>query len=260
MKKYAVICAAAVFSLAASVLSSCVSPKEINLIQDVERGKIESLAVDYQTTIQKDDQLVITVSSKQPELTQPFAVAELGSANTSSGGTGGRTYQVDANGKVVLPVIGSMHAAGKTCSQLASDIASSLRGSEYITDASVNVRIVNFKYSVMGEVKSPGTKMVNGERITIMEAIAQAGDLNDDASRVVTVLREQNGKRELATVDLRSKTIFSSPFYYLQQNDVIYVTRSSHRFNMLRGDTAQWWTLGIGGVGFILGIIALCAA
>ena len=103
-------------------------------------------------------------------------------------------------------------------------------------------------------------KMINGERVTVLEALSQAGDLKDDASRVITVLREQNGKRELATVDLRSKDLFSSPFYYLQQNDVIYVTRSSHRYNMLRGDTSQWWSLGIGGIGFIIGIIALCAA
>lgn len=261
MKKNALILVAALVSMFAGSLTSCVNSKEIIYLQDAERGKVEPLKVNYQTTIQKDDQLVITVSSKQPELTQPFAVSELGSGTTnSSGNSNGRTYQVDARGVIVLPVIGTMHAAGKTCSRLASDISGALRQSEYISDASVNVRIVNFKYSVLGEVKSPGTKMVNGERITLLEAISQAGDLNDDASRTITVLREQNGKRQMATVDLRSKDLFSSPFYYLQQNDVIYVTRSSHRYNMLRGDTSQWWSLGIGGIGFIIGIIALCAA
>lgn len=255
MKNKAFSFALVLIALAASCFTSCVNSKEIVYLQDAERGRAESVAMNFQTTIQKDDQLEITVSSKQPELTQPFMVSDLG-GNTSSN-TNGRSYQVDANGRIVLPVIGSMVAAGKTCSQLAGDIAAALRNNEYIRDASVNVRISNFKYSILGEVNSPGTKVINGERVTVLEALSQAGDLKDDASRVITVLREQNGKRELATVDLRSKSLFSSPFYYLQQNDVIYVTRSSHRFNMLRGDTTQWWTLGVGATGFIIAIIAL---
>lgn len=249
----------ALAAVAAGSLSSCVDPKEVVLIQDASYGTTEPLSVNYQTTIQKDDQLIITVSSKQPELTQPFMVSELGSS-TTNGNSGGRTYQVDANGRIVLPVIGTMTAVGKTCSQLAQEISASLRNDEYIRDASVSVRIANFKYSVLGEVKSPGTKTVNGERITVLEAISQAGDFNDDASREVTIVREQNGKRVMAKIDLRTKEAFSSPFYYLQQNDVIYVTTSDHTFNMLRGDSAQWWSLTIGGVGFIAAIVALCLA
>ena len=249
------------FALAAlallSLAVSCVNPKEINYLQDAQLGKSEPLAVNFQTTIQKDDQLEITVSSKQPELTQPFTVSDLGGSSTAT--STGRTYQVDVNGRIVLPVIGSMVAAGKTCSQLAGDISAALRNNEYIRDASVNVRISNFKYSVLGEVNSPGTKMVNGERITVLEALSQAGDLKDDAHRVVTIVREQNGSRRIATVDLRSKTLFSSPFYYLQQNDVIYVNRSQHRFNMLRGDSAQWWSLGLGATGIVALVITLCA-
>lgn len=258
MKNKALIFAVSMVAMAVGCLSSCVNPKEINYIQDAVHGKVENVGVNFQTTIQKDDQLEITVSSKQPELTQPFMVSDFGSG-ASANNSNGRTYQVDVNGNIVLPVIGSMPAAGKTCAQLGRDISAALRSNEYISDASVNVRISNFKFSVLGEVASPGTKVVNGERVTVLEAISQAGDLKDDANRVITVLREQNGKREIANIDLRSKDLFSSPFYYLQQNDVIYVTRSSHRFNMLRGDTTQWWTLGLGATGFIIGIVALCA-
>lgn len=259
MKKIFLYMALAMAAVATSALSSCVSPKDVLYLQDAERGKVEPLNANYQTTIQKDDQLVITVSSKQPELTQPFTVSELGNGG-NSGTASGRNYQVDANGNIVLPVIGTVHASGLTCSKLAANIADKLRGMEYIKDASVNVRITNFKYSVLGEVKNPGTKTVDGERVTILEALSQAGDLNDTADRKVTVLREKNGHRVLATVDLRSKKLFYSPFYYIQQNDVIYVTKSSQSFNMLRSDSSQWWTLGIGGVGFMIGIIALIAA
>lgn len=259
MKKHILKSALVIVAMMAGSLMSCVSPKDVIYLQDAERGVVEPLNMNYQTTIQKDDQLVITVSSKQPELTQPFTVSELGNSGNSNS-SGGRSYQVDANGNIVLPVIGTVRAAGMTCSKLASNIAGRLRGMEYIKDASVNVRIINFKYSVLGEVKSPGTKTVGGERVTILEALSQAGDLNDTADRTVTVLREKNGKRELATIDLRSKSLFSSPFYYIQQNDVIYVTKSSQTFNMLRSDSSQWWTLGVGGVGFMIGIIALIAA
>lgn len=254
MKNNALIIAVTVVAWAIGSLSSCVSPKEIIYLQDAERGRVENVAANFQTTIQKDDQLEITVSSKQPELTQPFMVSDFGAG---SGSSGSRNYQVDVNGNIVLPVIGTMPAAGKTCAQLGRDISAALRGNEYIRDASVNVRISNFKFSVLGEVGAPGIKTVNGERVTILEAISQAGDLRDDANRVITVVRERNGKRELATIDLRSKSLFTSPFYYLQQNDVVYVTRSSHKFNMLRGDTTQWWTFGVGATGFIIGLIAL---
>lgn len=257
MKNKALVFALTMLAVVAGSFTSCISPKEIVYLRDAELGKTESIGANFQTTIQKDDQLEITVSSKQPELTQPFTVSDFGGNSTNSSNR--KTYQVDVNGNIVLPVIGTMSAAGKTCAQLGRDISSALRGNEYISDASVNVRIANFKYSVLGEVASPGIKSVSGERITILEAISQAGDLKDDASRVITVLREQNGKRNMATVDLRSKSLFTSPYYYLQQNDVIYVTRSSHRFNMLRGDTMQWWTFGVGATGFIIGIIALCA-
>lgn len=259
MKKHILKSALVIVAMMAGNLMSCTNPKEILYLQDAERGRVEALNVNYQTTIQKDDQLMITVSSKQQELTQPFMVSELGSSSTS-GSTSGRNYQVDPNGNIVLPVIGTVHAAGMTCSQLSAAISGKLRAMEYINDASVNVRIVNFKYSVLGEVKSPGSKLVNGERITILEAISQAGDLTDLADRTVTVVREHNGQREVATVDLRSKDIFSSPFYFIQQNDVIYVKKSSQSFNMLRSDSAQWWTLVLGGAGFIVGIIALAAA
>ena len=258
MKKKAFICAFVAVSAMMSCFTSCVSSQERIYLQNAERGKIEALAENYQTTIQKDDQLVITVSSKQPELTQPFMISALGGGG--SGSSVGKDYQVDTKGNIVLPIIGTMKAAGKTCDQLAMDVAQALRRGEYISDASVNVRIANFKYSVLGEVGSPGIKTVAGERITVLEAIAQSGDLRDDANREITIMREQNGKRQLATLDLRSKDLFQSPFYYLQQNDVIYVTRSPHSFNMLRGDVTQWWGFGVGATGFILGLIALIAA
>ena len=202
----AALCSAAL--AASSLLPSCVSPKEVLYIQDVSGQTNEKIKGNYQTVIQKDDQLSITVSSKQPELAAPFAVSEIGS---SSQGTSSRKgYLVDANGYIVLPVIGKIKAAGKTCSRLGDEIAATLRNRDYISDASVNVQITNFKFSVLGEVASPGTYNVDGQRLTILEALSRAGDLNIDGNRDITLIRETNGRRQIATVDLRSKDLFQS--------------------------------------------------
>ena len=125
----AILCSLAMAG--AALLPSCVSPKEVLYIQDVSGNSRETIKANYQTTIQKDDQLYIAVSSKQPELTTPFAMSEIGS---TSGNTNNKPkgYLVDAQGCIVLPVIGKMKAAGKTCSQLASDIAATLKNNDYI--------------------------------------------------------------------------------------------------------------------------------
>lgn len=236
--------------------ASCVSPKEILYLQDAEPNTSELIKGYSQPTIQKDDRLSITVSSKHPELTEPFNVKELGSQGSSSSGTGG--HLVNANGDIVLPIIGRIHAAGKTCTQLAADIAATLRDSGYLNDASVDVHISNFKYYTIGEVGT-GMHTVDGQRITILEAIAQAGDLNLGGDRTVRVVREIDGKRHYATIDLRSKDLFNSPYYYIKQNDVIYVTQADHVINA-RKDVAQYWSWGVTGLTFIISMVALFSA
>ena len=251
----ALLCSAALAG--ASLLPSCVSPKEVLYIQDVSGYSKEKIQGSYQTLIQKDDQLSITVSSKQPELTAPFAVSEIGTSGPSSSSRS-KGYLVDARGYIVLPVIGKIKAAGKTCSALGDDIAAALKNNDYISDASVNVQITNFKFSILGEVSSPGTYNIDGQRLTILEAISRAGDLSIDGNRDVTLIRETNGHRQIAKIDLRSKDLFQSPYYYIQQNDTIYVTPAERKINT-RSDTVQYigWTAS--GVGLIICIIALCA-
>lgn len=251
----AALCSAVLAS--ASLLPSCVSPKEVLYIQDISGQSTEMIKGNYQTLIQKDDQLSITVSSKQPELTAPFAVSEIGSSNNNNSNTASKGYLVDAQGHIVLPVIGKMKAAGKTCSQLASDIAGTLKNNDYIRDASVNVQIMNFKFSVLGEVNSPGTYKIEGQRVTILEAISRAGDLSIDGNRDITLIRETNGTRQIASIDLRSKDLFNSPYYYIQQNDTIYVSPSDRKVNT-RSDAVQWYGWGLSGLGVTMAIIALC--
>ena len=248
----ATLCSAAL--AASSLLPSCVSPKEVLYIQDVSGQTNEKIKGNYQTVIQKDDQLSITVSSKQPELAAPFAVSEIGS---SSQGTSSRKgYLVDANGYIVLPVIGKIKAAGKTCSRLGDEIAATLRNRDYISDASVNVQIMNFKFSVLGEVNNPGSYQVDGQRVTIFDAISRAGDLNIDGNRDIVLIREMERDRKIVKLDLRSKSIFSSPYYYIRQNDIIYVTPSDRKINM-RSESAQYYAWGLSGLSLLIAVIAI---
>ncbi len=249
----------ALLSIFSVFLPSCVSPKEVVYLQDVSSSTETDLKYQYQTIIQKDDRLAISVSSRQPELTEPFNMNELSSGGPdSSSSSTGRGYLVDSQGNIVLPIIGKIHAAGLTCTGLAKKIAEALKDKGYLNDASVNVQITNFKFSVIGEVNAPGVYTADSQRLTVLEAISHAGDLTIDGNRNIYIIREVNGKRQTAAVDLRSSELFNSPFYYIRQNDVIYVTPSDRRINT-RSDAAQWYSWGLSGASLLIAIIALCA-
>ena len=133
-------------------------------------------------------------------------------------------YVVDNEGDINFPVIGKVHAAGLSRWQLQEKIKSELKSHNMLKDAVVTVEFMNFKVSILGEVNSPGTYKINGDKVTILEAIAMAKDLTIFGLRdEVYVIREQNNKRHTYKLDLRSKEIFESPAYYLKQNDIVYV-------------------------------------
>lgn len=240
----------------AGLFSSCVNPKELVYVQDIETTPSQEITQNYEVTIQKDDMLSVSVSSKQPELVSPFSRSELGGQG-SSGGSNLQGYLVDSRGYIVLPIIGKIKAAGKTCTQLGDEIAAALRNNDYITDASVNVQITNFKFTLLGEVGS-GVQTISGQRVTILEAVAMAGDLTLDGKRDITLIREKDGKREVVKLDLRDKEIINSPYYYLQQNDLIYVTPSDRKINTT-SETLQFMGYTMTTIGFITAIIAIAS-
>ncbi len=189
----------------------------------------------FELKIQPDDELAITVSSKNPELIEPFNNVVLigggtdpmrGSAS-SNVATASRIayFMVGKDGTIDFPVFGKLQANGKTCQQLANELQYLFVSENHILDAVVNVRIENFKISIIGDVKSPGTKTFLTERVSILDAIASVGDLNSTAKRSpILVMREQDGKRVAYEIDLRDpESVYNSPAYYLQQNDVVYV-------------------------------------
>jgi polysaccharide export outer membrane protein len=210
-------------------LTSCVSTKKMIYLQGVDSmlTNPEQIAQQYEIRIKPDDQLYIVLNCKDPDLMKPFANSQVLGSSGQSGSSMSDTQglQVGKDGKINVPLLGEMQAAGLTRQELADIIAKKLNDGEYMKNPTVNVRIKGFKVSVMGEVKSPGVKEITGDRATILEALSMAGDLPPTARRdSILVVRENNNQRQAYYVDLtNSKSIFSSPCYYLQQNDVVYV-------------------------------------
>jgi polysaccharide export outer membrane protein len=190
--------------------------------------------LEFQTLIQKNDQLWINVGG--PNSTDLIALnSGMGVSGMVGGGAfvqqGGQVlgYFVEADGSIKLPYIGKVYVEGLTRSALEDTLQRAF--SEYTKDPIVNVRFMNYKVTVLGEVNRPGTFSIPNERMTILEAIGMAGDLTIFGQRnEILIVREVNGKREFGRLDLLSKDIVQSPFYYLKTNDVIYVEPAPARF------------------------------
>ncbi len=225
--------------LSVFLYSSCGSVKYDDLIlldnvtQDVELVKNIPALV-----IQSDDILNIKVTSRNPETVIAF---NLQTSPTQEGGKGAGAlgiqegYRVDENGNIQLPFVGQIKAAGKTIIALREEINQELI--KYIPDASVQVRFMNFRVTLLGEVNLPNAYTIPNERLTILEAIGMAGDFTPYANRdEVLVIRERNGKREFARVNIQGKDLFLSTYFYLSPNDIIYVEPLKARQYATRGD------------------------
>lgn len=218
--------------LAILLLTSCASRKNFLYFQDLEMGESYPIAERHETVLHRDDRLSIKVSSKNPELAIPFnatnsavRVNSNGDMNVEgSGKNNDRGYLVDPDGMIDFPILGKLHVEGLSTLQVADLIKKKIIEGNYIKEPLVDVQLLNFKYTVLGAVVSNGVYTANDGRITLIEAIAKAGDLSAKAKiNKVAVIRENNGKRQVFMHDLRSKDIFDSPCYYLQQNDIVYV-------------------------------------
>ena len=217
------------------LFASCGTPVELSYIKDAPRDTPMEQEGQFSKGIQTNDLLYIYVESRTPEATVRFnqetnkvAVSNGTVMNPASTAVSG--YLVDADGEITFPVLGRMQVLGKTHSELANEIAQRLISEGHVLDAVVTVKLLNFKVSVLGEVVRPGQIEATGERLTIFEAISMVGDLTIYGLRDnVTVIREENGQRTIGQLDLTSKEVFNSPYYYLHQNDVVYVEPNAKR-------------------------------
>ena len=227
MKKISYFFLAAVAVLA---VTSCSTPKNVAYIQNsdsIDYAKSEYL---YDARIMPKDILTITVNTVNPEASEPFnlLIHNTLNASRSIATTGGslQTYLVDNNGCIDFPVVGTLQVGGLTksmCEKLIHDKIQRYMNAE--ENPIVTVRMSNYKISVIGEVNRPGMFNVGNEKINIFEALAQAGDLSiyGVRDRVKLIRENAKGRKEIYTINLNDANIVNSPYYYLQQNDVVYV-------------------------------------
>ena len=203
--------------------------KNIAYFQDVEEDMSLPMAVNRGIVIQPQDKISIVVSARNAELAAPYNLTRvsynLNAENDNVGGTNNiMGYVVDNSGNINMAGIGQIHVAGMNRWELSNYVRQLLIDRDLLKDPTVTVEFMNFKVSVLGEVKGPGTYNIVGDKVTILQALSLAGDLTIMGKRNdVTILREQGSERAFYRVDLRDTEIFNSPAYYLQQNDVVYV-------------------------------------
>lgn len=211
--------------------TSCVSQKKLTYLRDVTPDMADSINRTFvpqrEARIVCGDQLSIIVNAMDVEAVQAFnqplySVTSLSAPQISQSGGTLLPYKVDNNGEITYPVLGRIHVEGMTVSELKDTLTTLI--SQSIKDPLVNVHLQSFNVTVLGEVKAPGQFTFSAERVTIFDALGRAGDMTTYGIRDnVLVTRETNGKLEFARLNLNDASIYSSPFYYLQQNDVVYV-------------------------------------
>lgn len=209
------------FFLIVTVLASCVSPKQVVYFQETSHLEKLISTNSFVPVFQVDDLLSITVSAENFETVRPFnqGQAPIGEENTAGPAPG---YLIGTNGTINFPVLGSLKLAGLNRAQAIELITTRLK--EYVKNPIVNIRINNFKITVIGDVNTPGSFTIPNERITIIEALGLASDLTIKGKRKnISVIRDMDGVIQFYKVDITSKDIFNSPVYYLAQNDVVYV-------------------------------------
>lgn len=209
---------------------SCASRKKIVYLSDIEKAQSYNSALTYEPKLQPDDLLSIIVAAENPEVTVPFNMPNIQGNYGLNDNQNGKAYLIDNLGYINFPVIGKIKLGGLTRTEANKKLVSSI--SEYITNPSVNLSILNFKVSVLGEVTKPGSYTIQSERITLLEALSKAQDLTIYGKRKnILVIREIEGNKTYNRVDITSANFLNSPFYYLAQNDVVYVEPNKTRVN-----------------------------
>ena len=234
------------------LLTSCVSTKKVTYFENKDQINVALSKTLFDAKIMPKDILQIQVFSMTPEASDPFNLLKGSSAATSSTTNTNQNsvfnYLVDNDGNINMPIIGKMHLGGLTKNEAEELIKGKIK--PYLAESEnvvVHVRMMNYKYAVLGGVKTPGMYTTQNEKVSILEAIAQAGDLTTFAyrDRIYLIRENSEGQKEFHQLDINDANIVSSPYYYLQQNDVIYVEsrKTEARNAFISSNTSVWFSL-----------------
>lgn len=241
--------------LVLATLVSCSSPTKMVYLNS--SGSLDS-NVKFETTLQPDDQLLIIVSSENSEAAAPYNLRTYAySGNTENANLQARdqAYVVDKEGNIEFPILGTIKVGGLTRIETTNKIKDLLKNG-HISDPIVNMRLLNFKVSVLGEVAKPGVFSISGERVTLIEALALAGDLTIYGKRnSILLIREKNGTKTYEKIDITKTDFINSSNYYLSQNDVLYVEPNKTKINS--SAVGPNLTIGISALSLVVTILAL---
>ena len=222
--------------LVMALMTSCVARKQLAYFQSITAESATEInkhvSPQPEPIVKINDALIITVTALDPEAAIPYNLASAPFAVPNSEvvptASSYQYYTVDADGNITFPVLGRLHVAGKTQTEVINMIQDQLKAQ--IVNPLVTIRFINAKVTVLGEVRLPGNYALNNGQMTILEALGAAGDLTPYGRRTnILITRENNGQLEFARLDLTSDEVFTSPYFYLQQNDVIIVEPNQAR-------------------------------
>ena len=247
------------------MLSSCATVKDIAYFQNKVVNQPEKIDKHAGIVIPPKDMLSIVVSSRNPELVTMFnlpVVSYQAGSEIVAGGGAQRIlgYVVDNAGCIDFPVLGPLEVAGMTRWELAEMIKTKLIKGGLLTDAVVTVEFMNLKVSVLGEVNAPGTYTIEGDKVTVLQAISLARDLTIFGMREnVSVIRERDGERTIYQINLCDVNLFKSPAYYLQQNDIIYVEPNKEKARQSTTDdkTLRMTSIFVSGGSLVVSVATL---
>lgn len=241
-----------VVAAAVAMLSGCASDKNIVYLQDMLVNVSQTMSQKSNIVAQPGDRLAILVNCTDPSTAAMFALLtpnrtlDYNTVNGANTQMNMSYFQIGEDGCIDFPILGKVHVAGLTAPQIADKISQDLVAQKLVKDPVVVADFSNLHYSVMGEVKSPGQYPLANNRVTLMEALAAAGDMTIFGKREnVKVIREENGQRKVYQIDLRSNQVFDSPAYYLQQNDVVYVEPNKKKAGESSVTENQWRSPGL---------------
>lgn len=245
-----------------SLIFSCKPQYKLQYFRNLnDTGTVNIPALAFEEIkIKEDDGLTINIVGRNPETSAIINSSTNGASNAASAGstTPGANYLVDAKGQIEIPLLGTFEVAGKTITEVKTMIRN--KAKEVLVEPIVTVRFAGFKFTVLGEVKLPSTFVVQNEKVTVLQAIGMAGDLTTFAKREnIKIMREVDGKQEIGTINLASTDVFNSPYFYLKQNDVIYLPPTDQKYKIENGSKVllPYASLGLSVVTLIITLVQL---
>ncbi|WP_162426734.1 polysaccharide biosynthesis/export family protein [Pontibacter pudoricolor] len=235
--------------------TSCASRQNSTYFNNASKSEYTQQVENLEPIIQKNDLLSISVYSLNPEATEIFneSNANTGRSSTATSNISQSVgYLVDQEGNIQFPLLGRVKAAGLSKKDLRDNIRTELLRRKLLIEPSVDIRYLNYKVSVLGEVARPSVLTIPNEKITLLEALGLAGDLTIFANREnILLIREEEGKKKLTRINLTTDELFTSPNYYLKSNDIIYVEPNKTKIQSV-SPVRQWLPVVFSGLSIVV--------